>query len=69
MDALLKAIEIMGNQRKLADACGISEMAVSKWVKRGQVPIERCLDIERATGLQVTRYDLRPEIFGARPAA
>jgi DNA-binding transcriptional regulator YdaS (Cro superfamily) len=31
------------------------------------VPADRCLPIERATGGAVTRYDLRPDIFGDAP--
>jgi DNA-binding transcriptional regulator YdaS (Cro superfamily) len=37
-------------------------MAVSQWLKRG-LPLERCWDIEAATGGKVTKADLRPDRF------
>lgn len=33
------------------------------WKARGSIPAERCLAIERATGGQVTRADLRPDDY------
>jgi DNA-binding transcriptional regulator YdaS (Cro superfamily) len=44
----------------------ITCQAVSQWV---QVPAERCVAIEAATGGKVTRYELRPDIFGGAPDA
>lgn len=38
---------------------GISSPSVTNWRQRG-VPIERCVQIERATGGAVMRWDLRP---------
>lgn len=68
MDALSRAISLFGSQAALSRALGLrSPMAVSHWRRNGVVPIARCIDIERATGCQVTRYDLRPDIFGPAP--
>lgn len=50
-------------QREIAQALGITQPSVSKW--RKAVPIERCADIERVTG--IPRNVLRPDIFEARP--
>jgi len=44
----------------------ISGAAVAKWRKKG-VPANRVSEIEKATGFSVTRYNLRPDIFGALP--
>lgn len=46
----------------LADAIGVPHPLVSQW-KTGvrQVPIERCVAIERVTGGLVRRWDLRPD--------
>jgi DNA-binding transcriptional regulator YdaS (Cro superfamily) len=65
MNALDRAIEIVGGVGKLAAALSTRQSTVSNWRSRGHVPAERCLDIERATAGAVTRYDLRPDVFGA----
>jgi DNA-binding transcriptional regulator YdaS (Cro superfamily) len=44
---------------KLAGILRVSSSAICNWKKRG-VPIDRCVAIERATGGQVGRKDLRP---------
>lgn len=67
MNAIDRAIDLLGNQTKLAEALGVSPMAVTQWKRRG-VPAERCVPIEEATSGEVTRYDLRPDIFGPAPA-
>lgn len=66
MNALQLAIEHMGSQARLADALSVRQSAVANWLSRG-VPVKRAVDIERATGGAVTRYELRPDIFGERP--
>lgn len=38
------------------------------WLSVGSVPAEHVRAIEWATGGQVTRHDLRPDVFGAAPA-
>lgn len=62
------ACELMGSQNALADALGIRSPSISEWRKRQKVPVERCPDIERATDGKVTRYELRPDVFGAAPS-
>lgn len=63
MEALERAIEIAGSQSALADLLKCKVQVVNNWTRRG-VPIERCVDIERATGGKVKRAQLRPDIFG-----
>ena len=41
---------------------GISGEAVRKWERYG-VPAERVLAIEAATGYQVSRHELRPDLY------
>ena len=60
---LKKACKIVGSQNKLAKALGVSRQAVYQWME-GKVPAERVLAVEELTGGQVTRYDLRPDIYG-----
>lgn len=67
-DALDKACEVMGSQMALAQALKVRSPSVSEWRKRG-VPATRCREIEEATAGQVTRYQLRPDVFGEAPPA
>lgn len=72
MDATLpidRVIAHLGSQQALADALGIRSPSISEWRARGArgIPAERCLPIERATGGAVTRYELRPDVFGPAP--
>lgn len=66
MSALERAIAKAGGLTALAAAIKTTPQVVVNWRKRG-VPAERVLDIEAATGGQVTRHDLRPDIFGPAP--
>ncbi len=56
-----RAAKQVGGVVALARAIGASDSAPSMWKARGVVPVERCTDIERATGGVVTRRDLRPD--------
>ncbi len=57
-----RAIGQIGSARKLACCLGVTAMAVSQWRSRG-VPPARAKEIEQLTQKQVTRYQLRPDIF------
>jgi DNA-binding transcriptional regulator YdaS (Cro superfamily) len=63
---LLRAVRIAGGQAALARACGgaCKQQHVWNWINRDRkVPAEFVLAIERATGGQVTRHQLRPDIY------
>ena len=64
--ALEMAIEVVGGVVALADELGISKQAVSGW---GQCPADRVLQVEAATKGRVSRYRLRPDIFGRETRA
>lgn len=64
MNAIAFAISEAGGASKLARALGITRQAVEQWKGRG-VPPEHVLAIEKITG--VSRYALRPDIYGAPP--
>lgn len=49
----------------LARTLQVDKATVTRW-SQGRVPAERVVDIERITG--ISRHDLRPDIFGAKPA-
>lgn len=60
--ALTKAIEIAGGHAALAKTLGIERTAIYQWK---QAPPKRVATLEQLTG--VTRYDLRPDVFGEAP--
>lgn len=63
MSAIVRVVQIVGSQRRLADLLGVKAPTVSQWIKgRRQVPVLRCLEIERITRGEVSREDLRPDI-------
>ena len=64
-----KAVNQVG-QVALADALGVTIGFVSHMYNgRKPVPASRAIAIEEATGGSVTRYDLRPDVFGKKPRA
>jgi DNA-binding transcriptional regulator YdaS (Cro superfamily) len=63
---LKQAIELVGGVAALARRVGVTSQAVSQWTR---APAKRVLGIEGATGGKVTRYALRPDIFGEPPSA
>ena len=67
--ALMNAISICQSQSCLARKIGVGQPYIWNWLNRsnGRVPAEYCLAIEEATLGQVTRYDLRPDVFGEAP--
>ena len=51
-------------RQDIAQRLGITESAVRHWANGvRRVPAERVLTIEQVTGGQVTRYELRPDIY------
>lgn len=66
---LERAVKLAGSQRALAKKAGLSQQGIS-WLLNGAVQIsaEAALSIEAATGGQITREMLRPDIF-ERPRA
>jgi len=67
MDEITRAIDSLTppTQAELARVCSQKPQAVTRWVRTGRVPAHHCIAIEEATGGAVTRYDLRPDVFGA----
>lgn len=53
-----------GTAAAIAKAVNVSPVMVTQWANGVKdVPPERCLAIERATGGKVTRADLRPDDY------
>lgn len=65
MSSIKTACEAVGGASKLASLLGVTPQAVAKWVAADRAPAERCLEIEMVSG--VSRYDLRPDVFGSAP--
>lgn len=60
-----RAIAIVGGQTELADKINRTQGQVSSWVVgRRPVPPKHCIPIEAITKGAVTRFELRPDIFG-----
>lgn len=66
MKAIDRAIKKAGGPSALARKLDVSPQAVCNWSERG-VPPERVIDVETAVDGEVTRYELRPDIFGKDP--
>lgn len=50
--------------RVIAGHLGVTESAVRHWISGiRRIPAERVLAVEHATGGEVTRYELRPDIY------
>lgn len=67
---LRRAVGLFDTQGDFADACSDAEVTVKQghvatWLTRAKkAPADRVLRIERATSGEVTRYQLRPDVFG-----
>lgn len=61
-EALCAAIERAGTQEAFAEAVGVAQPTVSRWVHTTkQLPAEYVLAAEALTG--ISRHDLRPDIY------
>lgn len=81
MKALERATAILGGQSALARVIKsahpdskVKQGHVYHWLRKmdGQLPAEYCVAVEYATvekGEPVTRYELRPDVFGVLPSA
>ena len=62
--ATAKAIDEAGGPSVVGRHFDISHTAVIGWVNRGRVPSARVLELEALVASKVTRYQLRPDVFG-----
>lgn len=82
MNPIQRAVAVFPSQAAFARQIGRHPQEVTRWIKSGRVPAKHCQAIEFAVGQviagrdgalpavePVTRYDLRPDVFGPRPAA
>ena len=61
MTGIKKAIDIAGGANPLADKLGVSHQAVYVWLRKGWVPAQRALEIEKM--FDIPRVELfKPEL-------
>lgn len=62
-----RAVAAVTTQSALAREINVAQAVVWQWVRGVRpVPARHCIAIETATRGAVTRYDLRPDVFGPR---
>ena len=64
MNPVIKtAITIVGSQKKLGDACDVSQQAVYKWLhNKAKVAPEHVDSIVSATGGAIQAHQIRPDL-------
>lgn len=67
-DAMERLFTACGGRHKLADALGITFEAICYWQSTGKIPVKRVLQCEQLCGGTVSRYAMRPDIYGLAPA-
>lgn len=65
-DELVRAIEVIGSAAELSRMLGIKPSAICPWER---CPAEHAAEVEYRTNGVVTRYQLRPDIFGEDPVS
>ena len=63
-DLIQKAIDITGGQSALAKKCGKKQGHVWHWLNSDRVSPEAAILVDDATHGEVSKHDLRPDIFG-----
>lgn len=62
-EALEKAIEVVGSEKALGEACNVTQAAISMAKFRGNVSAKLAIAIETATGGAVSRSWMRPDLW------
>lgn len=65
--ALTRAIALAGSEAKLGNLAGVSQNAIWNAKVKGRVSAELAVAIELGLRGQVTRAELRPDLFAAIP--
>lgn len=55
-----RAVKLAGGPTALGHVLGITSQAISQW---DLVPPEHVIAVEKATAGQITRFELRPDIY------
>lgn len=60
---IARAVRLLGGQGATARAVGVKQPSVWGWLQNGKVTAEYVLPLERATHGEVTRHELRPDLY------
>ena len=60
-EAFSRVVKIIGSKKKIAEQCGVSPQVVQKWKVR--VPAKHVVKLEKLTGGEIKREELRPDVF------
>lgn len=65
-----RAVDLKGSQAKLADAAGCSQQQIAYLLNYASgISAEMAIAIDKATEGEVSRVELRPDLFGQQGAA
>jgi len=68
LECLQRAIAIVGGQSAMARACGLKQGHIWAWLnKASRCPAEHVLGVEEATGGEISRHQLRPDLYPHPP--
>lgn len=69
-EALFRAVDLAGGQTALASKIKVSQARVWNWLYRDvRLPAEYAIPIEDAVAKQITREQLRPDLYPQETAA
>jgi transcriptional repressor of cell division inhibition gene dicB len=60
---MMKLKDYFPTQRALAKAVDVTPQAVNQWFRDNKIPIRRAVEIERLTNGEISKSDIRPDIF------
>jgi DNA-binding transcriptional regulator YdaS (Cro superfamily) len=61
--AIKSAIDVLGSQQKLAEACDVKQPSVWAWLHgKKKVSAENAMRIEKATNGTIPAYQIRPDL-------
>lgn len=63
----LERILVVYRPYEVARALKTQKQKVNYWKKTGRVSAEYCIALEQLMRGSVTRYELRPDVFGEKP--
>ncbi len=64
---LKELFDTVGGIGWISKMTGVKYMSVYNWAVKNKIPAERAVLIEEKTNALLTRYQLRPDLFGEGP--
>lgn len=61
-EVILRAINIAGSQKKLANLCGVAQPTVWRWLHGGGIDARYVMPIVNATNGKVKAAEIRPDL-------